>query len=109
MAALRIQENEEYVRYVTAGGEPEKWRWVFNLERYKLDGVSPEEVAELITQRVGKNIKETGGSKKQFFKQRELPPMLQLDDGRLVDIDGNITEMPPNAIFMPKHLVDAME
>ena len=108
MAALRIQENEEYVRYVTAGGEPNKWEWVFNIERYKIEGVTPEEVGDLITKQIAKKLKGVGGTKREFFDKRQLPVIRQLEDGSIIDEHGKKIEMPNDALFIPLNLVEAM-
>ena len=107
MASLRIQENEEYLRFVTAGGEPGKWKWVFNIERYQIT-VSPRAVDDLITKQVGKRVHKVGGSKKEFFAKRNLPVVKQLEDGSLIDEKGKRIELPSDSIFVPLKLIESL-
>lgn len=111
VASLQLEEASAYEKYVLAGGEPEKYIWIYDLTKGTASDseVDPSKMTEMVEQRLvgSRQSAKLQGTFDEYAQYRQLKKIYRTEDGVYYDEDGKQIEMPDDYLFVPKGGIQA--
>jgi hypothetical protein len=99
-----LDELERYERYVIAGGDPKKFPWQFRPggTSHPTSGtnISDQIISEWGS--VGQGLSK--GTMDEAVKRGYVKKAYQRDDGKFIDEQGNVMDVPDGHFFVPKRV-----